>query len=140
VKTDRYETQAKSGKKGMKVMVQETWLPNSPNQAEDCTVWGCNKRDAATYDMLENTRTKTEAPYQKRMREQLAGINVKMQTNITTLVPVWDAVLSLRELVVKGGLPGVTKQSSLFVDSLGHPQKPMRDLASYMCVFRKRNK
>jgi hypothetical protein len=35
-------------------------------------------------------------------------------------------------LVVKGGLPGVAKQSNLFMDNLGHPQKSMRDLASYM--------
>jgi hypothetical protein len=116
----------------MKVMVQETWLPNSPNQAEDCTLWGCSKRDAATFDMLENTRVKTETPYRTKMRAQLMEINAKAQTNITTLVPVWDAVLSLRQLVVKGGLPGVAKQSNLFMDNLGHPQKSMRDLASYM--------
>jgi hypothetical protein len=34
-------------------------------------------------------------------------------------------------VIVKGELPGVAKQSSLFVDNLGHPQKPLRDMASY---------
>lgn len=35
-------------------------------------------------------------------------------------------------MVVKGALPGVAKQSNLFVDSLGHPKKPLQDAASYM--------
>lgn len=34
-------------------------------------------------------------------------------------------------VVVKGQLPGVPKQSSLFMDNLGHAQKPLRDMASY---------
>jgi hypothetical protein len=37
----------------------------------------------------------------------------------------------MRRIVAKGKLPGVAKQS-LFADSLGHPQKPLRDMASYM--------
>jgi hypothetical protein len=47
--------------------------------------------------MLEAIRTKQEQPYQARLRTQLTGINKNVKTNFTTLVPVWDAVLSLRE-------------------------------------------
>jgi hypothetical protein len=98
---------------------------------------GCSNRDAATYDMLENTRAKTEGPFRKSQREQAMELNRSLggsaNRTIISIVPVWDAVLTLRELVAKGQLPGVTKQQGgLFMDSLGHPQKPLRDLASYM--------
>jgi hypothetical protein len=86
----------------MHVMVQETWIPRistmgQDNTAENCTVWGCSNRDAATFTMLEDIRTKQEQPYQARLRTQLTGLNTKAKTNFTSLVPVWDAVLSLRE-------------------------------------------
>jgi hypothetical protein len=47
-------------------------------------------------------------------------------------VPAVRTVLTLNPVVVKGSLPGVAKQSNLFKDSLGHPQKPLQDAASYM--------
>jgi hypothetical protein len=40
--------------------------------------------------------------------------------------------LTISLVVVKGSLPGVAKQSGLFVDSLGHPKQPLQDTASYM--------
>jgi hypothetical protein len=64
---------------------------------ENCTVWGCSNRNAATFEMLENIRTKQETPYKGRLRTQLMGLNTANKANFTTLVPVWDAVLSLRE-------------------------------------------
>jgi len=118
-------------------MVQETWIPRlstlpADTSDEKCGVWGCSNRDAATATTLKELRDIQEQPYQARLRTQLTGINTKISTNLTTLVPVWDAVISLRELIIDGKLPGVKKQSALFVDNLGHPQKPLRDMASYM--------
>jgi hypothetical protein len=34
-------------------------------------------------------------------------------------------------VIVKGQVPGVPKQSSLFQDNLGHAKKPLSDFASY---------
>jgi hypothetical protein len=34
-------------------------------------------------------------------------------------------------VVVKGQLPGVAKQSALFMDKLGHAKKPVQNMASY---------
>jgi hypothetical protein len=34
-------------------------------------------------------------------------------------------------VVVKGQLPGVAKQSDLFMDKLGHAKKPVQNMASY---------
>jgi hypothetical protein len=34
-------------------------------------------------------------------------------------------------VAVKGQLPGVAKQSDLFMDKLGHAKKPVEHMASY---------
>jgi hypothetical protein len=76
-------------------------------------------------------RAKMEQPYKTRLRSNLVKINSQLGANVSSMVPIWDAVLSMREMVVKGQLPGVAKQSALFADNLGHPQKPLKDMASY---------
>lgn len=130
--------------KNIRVMVQETWLPVSADPGERCTtpkvgpggsnpgINTCKNRDAATYQSLETTRSKWEAPFRKLLRDQLAGINKQLGKNVTSLVPVWDGVLALRQNVVQGKVPGVSKQSSLFRDGLGHATKPLQDLVTYM--------
>jgi hypothetical protein len=35
-------------------------------------------------------------------------------------------------VVVKGQVPGVPKQTSLFADNLGHAKQPLKDMVSYM--------
>jgi len=118
--------------KNIKVMVQETWVPNSADQGERCTLMGCSNRDGATFEGLGKTISTIEQPYRRRLRTQISGINKQLGHNTSTVVPVWEAVLEIRRMVAKGKLPGIAKQSSLSVDSLGHPQKPLRDMASYM--------
>jgi hypothetical protein len=80
------------------VLVQETWIVQSAQpDVEECSDWGCKARNAATYEMIENTRTKLEEPYRKRLREQLTGLNKQLGKNTTVLVPIYSAVLTLRE-------------------------------------------
>ena len=104
----------------MHVIVQETWLPfsaaiqeglnsNDPNQlksyidkpaknVEKCAgIAGCTDRNAATFKTLERTRTEIEGPYRIRLRKQLADLNKEIGKNITVLVPLWDATLTLRQ-------------------------------------------
>jgi hypothetical protein len=71
----------------MRVMVQETWLP----------IGESGSRDAATAEMLQNIRARTEGPYNTRLRNQLTGLQAIIAANFTTLVPAWNLVLSLRE-------------------------------------------
>jgi hypothetical protein len=79
-------------------MVHETWLPQSADKAvEECQAWGCAKRDSADYELLEKTRAQNEIPFANRLRTQLSGINTGAGTNLTTIVPVWSAVITLRE-------------------------------------------
>jgi len=37
--------------------------------------------------------------------------------------------------VIKGQVPGVKKQTSLFLDGLGHPQKPLKDFVGYSMLY-----
>lgn len=50
------------------------------------------------------------------------------------IVPVGRAVLKLRERIVEGQFPGITQQSKLFRDPIGHGQGHVMVLASY-CNF-----
>jgi hypothetical protein len=47
---------------------------------------------------------------------------------------VSDAVFALREKVAEGRAPGLTKQTDLFRDDLGHPHPPLAMLVTY-CHF-----
>ena len=84
----------------MRVMVQETWIVQSAApEKEKCQAdgWGCANRDGASYDDLTATRTKLEIPYRNRLRTQFEGLNKQFGANFTVLVPVYDAVLTLRQ-------------------------------------------
>lgn len=47
------------------------------------------------------------------------------------VVPVGQAVLALRELIIQGKAPGIAKQSDLFTDAIGHPRDHIKALATY---------
>lgn len=79
----------------MRLMVQDTWLPNSADPEEQCQLF--RNRNAATWDGLDKTRQTIEIPFKNRMRYQLDGLNREFGMNFTAFVPIWDAVLSLRQ-------------------------------------------
>jgi hypothetical protein len=86
-------------------MAQETWIVQSANKdLEKCVDWGCANRDAATFEMIEQTRTKLETPYRNAIRSQLTGINQKYGSNFTSVVPVYSAILTLRQSKLRGYL------------------------------------
>jgi hypothetical protein len=70
--------------------------------------------------------------YLERMRTQLAGINARSGHSMAFVVPAADAVYQLREEVLKGNVPGVDRQSDLFVDGMGHPNTPVVNLVTYV--------
>src|SRR5205085_7353153 len=67
---------------------------------------------------------KAWAPLTNKLRDQVKSINERLsekhQRQVLFLVPVGEAVIQLRERVVKGEVPGVARQSDLFRDDLGH--------------------
>jgi hypothetical protein len=128
---------------------EKSYIDKAANNIEKCSgIMGCSNRNSATMETLERTRKEIEAPYRRRLRKQLGDLNKDVKANVTVLVPLWDAVLTLRQcrfsltllnvkilivetVVAQGKVPGVSKQTDLFQDNLGHAKKPLEDMASY---------
>ncbi len=70
--------------------------------------------------------------YMPKLRAQLEGINKRAGKQMAYVVPSSNAVYTLRKLVVEGKVPGVTKQSALFRDPIGHGAKPTTNLVAYV--------
>ena len=110
----------------IRITVQEFWLPydsvpgwtNRPKTIE---------RDSKTMAELREAH----AGYFKSMDEHVTTLNGQVGKKTLFVVPVGQAVLALREKVINGEAPGITKQSQLFTDVLGHVNAPIKVLAAY---------
>ena len=115
----------------LKVTVQEFWLPY-----DDQSLWATRAkgvtidRDKKTIEELRQAH----APYFAAMDELVTNLNKDLGKQTVFIVPLGQAVLALREKVIKGEVPGVAKQSMLFTDVLGHPQNHIKMLSTY-CHF-----
>ena len=58
----------------------------------------------------------------------------KQQRKAVFIVPVGDAVVKLRGLVIDGKFPGVKTQAELFTDPIGHAGTHVQSLVAY-CNF-----
>jgi hypothetical protein len=68
------------------------------------------------------------------MEAYCTGINKRLGKDVLLVVPVGEASIALREKIVAGKAPGLTKQWDLFRDMWGHPQPPLQVLDGY-CYF-----
>ena len=113
----------------IRVTVQEFWLP-----FDDVASWKTRPkeidRDSKTIAELRTAH----AEYFQSMDELVRGLNKQFGKTVISVVPAGQAVLALREKLIKGEVPGVAKQSELFTDVLGHPQAHIKALAAY-CHF-----
>ena len=75
---------------------------------------------------LDKARTGVEAIVDK--------LNEKFGKRVVFLVPVGDATVKLRELILQAKYPGVTKQSELWTDGMPHPGADVKALSTY-CHF-----
>jgi len=69
----------------------------------------------------------------KRLEVRVDAINKEIGQPVVFIIPVGDAIVKLREMVVDGKYPGVTKQSELFKDAL-HAKEHVNLLTAY-CNF-----
>ena len=99
-----------------RVILQISWLPLD---GEYRTL----KTPAQTRPVLEEV-TQT---FSKQVRE----INAKHDHPVVFLVRAGDAVLELRDMVLRGEVPGISQEKQLFVDGMGHPADAIRHLVSY---------
>ena len=61
-------------------------------------------------------------------------LNATLGHDAVHIIPVADAVTALREKIAEGNAPGLTKQTDLFNDDLGHPKPVLAELVTY-CHF-----
>lgn len=110
----------------MKFLVQQSWVPfdNIEKRVKDNA-----ERDAARPD-LEKMRADLKL-WRGTIEAQVKELNKKAGRDAVFIVPAGDAIVTLRELVADGKTPGLTKQSELFTDALGHGKAPIVMLVSY---------
>lgn len=115
----------------LRITLQEFWVP-----FDDPALWETRgkgvtiDRDAKTMEQLRAAH----AAYFEDMDKLVRELNTKAGKSAVFVVPAGQAVLALREKVIKGEAPGISKQSELFTDPLGHPQAHIKVLAAY-CHF-----
>jgi hypothetical protein len=109
---------------GVTPSVGGTGRPSFANEDHD-------KADVATIDgWLE--RLEAKDGYQERLRTQLSGINARAGRTMAYVVPSSTAVYELRKQIVLGKVPGIARQSEIFIDGMGHPRAPVGHLVSYV--------
>ncbi|MDB6133689.1 MAG: hypothetical protein JWM59_1932 [Verrucomicrobiales bacterium] len=115
---------------GARVILQEFWLPwdrfEWPLQGNEADV----DPEAATVPMLEALH----APYFAAMDAYVRALNEKLGRPVVYIAPVGQCVVELREKLIAGQAPGLSKQAELFTDKLGHPQAAIEALSAY-CNF-----
>ena len=125
----------------VRVIVQQSWGDASTGlimrarhggkEIDLRTVPTNETRDLATAADLAEQRESNRAQ-RATLRKQLRSIDSRWGRDLTAMVPAGEAVIRLRELVLAGELPGVTLQSELFRDALGHATQPVMDVVTYM--------
>jgi hypothetical protein len=113
----------------LRLLVQASWFPFDVPEADKRVKDNAQRDNAKIEDLqraVDGWRTKLEA--------QADELNEKHKKRAVFIVPVGDAVVKLRALVVDGKFPGVTKQSELFTDPIGHCHGHVQALATY-CNF-----
>jgi hypothetical protein len=112
--------------KDIRVVVQPIWLRwdiFEPTTKRPAKV----DHNAITVEELK----KRHEPYYKMMDEFIADLNKKQGKTVLYIVPVAQAVIALREKIIKGEAPGLKTQEDLFTDELGHGKPPLTLLVSY---------
>jgi len=110
----------------MRFLVQQSWVPFDYLEKR---VKDNPERDVAKLN-VEVLRA-DHAKWRGLIEEQTKAINKKAGREAVCIVPAGDAVVKLRSLVAEGKAPGLTKQSELFTDAIGHGKLPIVILVSY---------
>jgi hypothetical protein len=118
----------------MRFLVQHSWVPWDGWLAGE-KVANNEERDERPLDLVRVANKR----FRDLLEAQVNALNKKLGPDAVRIVPVGDAVLKLRELVAAGKAPGLTKQTDLFGDQIGHGKAPVLALASYCnfaCLYR----
>lgn len=111
----------------LRLLVQESWYPfDVPRGAAGYITNNAQRDDAKIADLQAAVDE-----WRKKLEAQADDLNKQHGKKAVFIVPVGDAVVKLRAMVIDGKFPGVTKQSELFTDPIGHCHAHVQALASY---------
>jgi hypothetical protein len=131
---DKFTDLALEYNAGARVFVQESWASFGSPTGRGKQKFTNEDRDNAKIDDLRQSHS----PIFKQLADQIRGLNDKLQTNqkrqVVYLVPAGHAVLTLRDKVGQGKVPGIVKQSELFRDATGHGKGAVTLLTTY-CYY-----
>ena len=115
----------------IRVLVQEFWLPFD-------VYINFKKEKAPTPDRTVFDLKKLQAEHDKYFHdidEHVKALNAKYGGKPALFVaPVGQAVLTLRQKIAEGAAPGLTQQTDLFTDPIGHAKPPLTVLVGY-CYY-----
>jgi hypothetical protein len=111
--------------------LQQNWVP-----FEDPELWLSKSRPKSIdRDVLTLAQLRAKHdPYFKLIEDHVKELNARIPAAKIAIVPSGEAVLALRDKVIKGEAPGIKTQNELFTDVLGHPGPQIRVLSAY-CHF-----
>ncbi len=111
----------------LRLLVQESWYPFDVPRGTAGYITNNAQRDDAKISDLQAAVD----DWRKKLESQADDLNKTHGKRAVFIVPAGDAVVKLRAMVVDGKFPGVTKQSELFTDPIGHCHAHVQALASY---------
>ena len=112
----------------MRFLVQASWFPY--DVPGDGRIRDNRERDNAK---IENLQAAVDN-WRKQLEKQVDDLNQQHGKTAVGIIPAGDAVIQLRALVVDGRYPGITRQSELFRDPIGHGGGHVHWLVTY-CNF-----
>lgn len=110
----------------LRLLVQASWYPFDTSDPVRRI-----KDNVQRHDMkIEELQTPID-DWRKKLEVQVDGLNQQHGRKAVFIVPVGDAVVKLRAMVVDGKFPGVKSQTELFTDPIGHAAPHVQALAAY---------
>lgn len=113
----------------MRFMIQQSW-PIFDGWLKGENLANAEERDTRSLDIVRTANKR----FHDACASQVADLNRKVGRPAASLVPAGDAIITLRETIAAGKAPGLTKQTDLFTDLIGHGKLPLIVLTSY-CNF-----
>ena len=115
----------------LRVFVQASW-PGFDGQTAG--TFKNEDRNSATVESLQAIRAMLRERWNTALEAQVRALNSAVGHETVHIIPVGDAVFALREHIAKDTAPGLTQQTDLFRDPIGHPREPLAALVTY-CHF-----
>jgi hypothetical protein len=119
---------AYEGNPNIRITIQEFWLPFDAYTPPALKNPGPVDHDAQKISELREKHHQ----YFAAMDEHVQLLRKKHGKETIFVAPVGQAVMALREKIVDGKVPTLTKQSDLFTDPIGHAKPPLQALVAYV--------